>query len=201
MLHILLCLQGLNWMCRCNLKKKKVKYNGEDSVIIELVLSYLCVCVQMIVRVRANDWRSACIPYHSGSEGNVVYKRGGQRWDPHDQNDGDGQTLILWHCLGEKITIKYVTTKHTHTQALSSLSVSRPIDANTKVGGLQTMCSWHSHIEFIISWSVAFINQNTTPHMYTSRNKQFLSICLFFIPILYVKKHGSFLYACTNAVY
>lgn len=37
--------------------------------------------------------------------------------------------------------------------------------------------------------------------MYTSRNKLFLSICLFFIPILYVKKHGSFLYACTNAVY
>lgn len=42
-----------------------------------------------------------CLSHHGSGEGDVVDERRGQSWHPHDQDDGDGQTLVLWDSLKE----------------------------------------------------------------------------------------------------
>lgn len=41
--------------------------------------------------------------YHCGSEGNVVNERRRQSWDPHHQDNGYGQALVLRHRLWREI--------------------------------------------------------------------------------------------------
>lgn len=80
---------------------------------------YFCVCfflqrIYWSVQLKHHAEAS----YHGGSEGNVVNERRGQSRDPHHQDNGYSQALVLWHRLrGEIMRATDKCYFHCHSDA------------------------------------------------------------------------------------